>query len=157
MTDINTGALLDDAPGDDRTDTALKARTEAYDQASDLDWMLNVASPPKDETAPQEAKTENPVRAFLSGAAKVAPAVGLDLARGITEIPMQTVGGVRDAAQSVLEFGEWAGRFLPAWGQEEMREKVVKEAVLPNIGGAETATGNFVRAVSQFLRPFHGR
>jgi hypothetical protein len=154
MTDKSIGELLDDAPGDDRADNALKARTEAYDQALDLDWMLNVTDSPKDE---KEAKTENPVRALLNGSAKAAPAIGWDIARGATEVPMQTLGGVRDAAQSVLEFAEWAGSYLPSWGQGEMREKLVKDFELPNVPEAESATGQSWRSVAQFLSGFDVR
>jgi hypothetical protein len=151
MTDKSIGELLNDAPGDDRTDNALKARTEAYDQALDLDWMLNVTDSPKGENVAQEAKTENPVRALLNGSAKAAPAIGWDIARGATEIPMQTLGGVRDAAQAVLDFGEWAGSYLPAWGQGEMREKLVKDFELPNVPEAESVSGGMVRTITPFV------
>lgn len=88
------------------------------------------------------------------------------------EIPLQVAGGVRDAAQSLLNtVNRGAARenispyqmFNPAYGlapglvtklgQLEPGEPF-KPIVLPEVPGAQSTTGGIVRGVSQFLIPY---
>ena len=49
--DIPQGeALPSDGPDDDRTDAALVSRERSYQQAGDLNWLLEGSQPPADES-----------------------------------------------------------------------------------------------------------
>jgi len=152
------GELLPDGPTDDRTDHALKARADGYQQANDLELMLNSV-----ELPPQEGGS----------------AVGT-VVEGFGEIPRQALGGVRDAAQSTLEFLEYLGanaealapigglqifedgEFSPAYiPPSELaagrKAGTVTSPDLPDVGKPRTALGSGVRSITQFVRPYHGR
>ncbi len=102
-------------------------------------------------------------------------AVAKDVGRGVTEIPLQTLGGLRDAAQStinsVYDLGDWLSTKMPALGagiaydpekgvqllgaedfkkfQEKAGGKIAPQ--LPEGKEAESVTGGMVHGVAQFL------
>jgi hypothetical protein len=171
------GDLLPDAPGDDRTDNALKARTEAYDQALDLDWMLQAVEPAEAATPEQEpergSKTELLSRFMETaalgvlgakasfsgdlarGAVRLAPKVAKDVGLGAIEAPRQIVGGIRDAVQSIVDFSDWSAQILPGYSTvkefEDALESRIGELKLPEVSEAKSATGSGLRAISPFV------
>lgn len=157
--------LSHDSSVDDRTDMALRARSDAYSQADALNWLLEGSSGEAGATpkTPEPVKeADKPQASFLQTAAT-----------GFAESPRQAVGGVRDAVQSMLDLGTWAethfelggvqitdeqGNFAPAIlsGPElkAARKKGVKTPELPDVGQPQTGAGSIVRAVTHFLAPF---
>lgn len=98
-----------------------------------------------------------------------------DIARGVTEAPLQIVGGIRDAAQAAINLGDWladkAEEVLPLGGFQLFDDKGAfaperipagdprlapdKTGVtLPNVKKPTTTTGALVRGVAQFLAGF---
>jgi len=93
-------------------------------------------------------------------------------------VPRQALGGVRDAAQSFLEFAEWAGaraeenfplggvqvfdeagNFAPSYVPPAELEKgraggKIKNPKLPDVGASSITAGAVVRSVTQFMVPF---
>lgn len=137
--------LPDDAPGVDTVDQALVARAEEHEQGQDLKWLL--------ETAPPPDTTDSAVGAAVTG---------------LAELPRQALGGVRDAAQEILDLGTWLeekvplggvqildeeGNFAPKFVGPEELEKL-KPPELPTVDPAKTTGGAVVRSVAQFLAPF---
>lgn len=152
--------LPDDAPGNDRTDLALRARASIKDNASNLDWLLGSPS----LTAPSGPTIEQ--NAADTG---VAASVLSDVGRGLVEGPRQAVGGVRDAAQAMIdlwdEAGDWLESKVPLGGIELMNSagQILPRRVrpdelaardgsvtLPQVAKAETVTGGMIRGISQF-------
>lgn len=159
--------LPDDAPGNDRTDLALRARASIKDNASNLDWLLGSPS----LTAPSGPTIEQLIRGNEPKAADtgVAASVLSDVGRGLVEGPRQAVGGVRDAAQAMIdlwdEAGDWLESKVPLGGIELMNSagQIVPRRVgpdelaardgsvtLPEVAKAETVTGGMIRGISQF-------
>jgi hypothetical protein len=165
------GDLLDDAPGDDRTDNAMRSRLEAYRKADDLNWLLEGAArgtrgqsgaepgqlPGANEQAPQGSEPFV-ARAF----------------RNVAEIPRAVIGGGRDAMQAMLDLGaEFDDRMkaggltwddggnlqiqnaegFAAWKQK----RGGKGVQLPDVGEQRTMTGKAARVISQFMAPFWRR
>jgi hypothetical protein len=160
------GVIVGDAPDDDRTDNALKARVEAYEQGDALNWLLEGS-----ETQEQpEAKT---TEAKPNGKAQLEGSMLGTVAAGISELPRQALGGVRDAAQSILEFGDWveskaglggiqifdeegniAPELLSGTSFAAKRKKGMKGPTLPDVGEPKTVIGGAVRPIARFLGPF---
>lgn len=143
--------LIPDGPNDDRTDHALRGRSDAYEQAGALQWLMESAPAPKPEAKPARS---------VEGAAKTGSGALSTIVTGFGEAPRQALGGIRDAAQSTLEFGDWVGQYLPGDFYEGMRALEAKLTgvgigdQLPDVGEPKTAIGSGVRAISQFLAPF---
>jgi hypothetical protein len=96
----------------------------------------------------------------------------MDVARGATEAPRQAVGGVRDAAQSILDFGDWIETQAPLGGVQVFNEagefdprilsgksfakerKKGRKLELPDVSEAKSTTGNVIRHVTQFMVPY---
>jgi hypothetical protein len=86
------------------------------------------------------------------------------------DVPLQAVGGIRDAGQSLLDFGEYLndkmdlpvlqitdaqGNFdLEILSNKESKERGIKGIQLPEVDEAETTAGAITRPVAQFLAPF---
>jgi hypothetical protein len=78
------------------------------------------------------------------------------------DVPVQVVGGFRDAAQAVMDLGssigEWgATKYI---GSENINKVAVEDAKkndrlkLPDVQGPKSIAGSLVRGVTQFLAPF---
>jgi hypothetical protein len=108
---------------------------------------------------------------------EAAKAAAKDIGKGAIEAPRQIVGGLRDAAQSAIDLGDYVadnlekrfplggfqlfndkGEFaperIPAGDPRLAADKT--GATLPEIKDATTATGGLVRGVAQFLAGFAG-
>lgn len=72
-----------------------------------------------------------------------------DVGRGLTEAPLQVLGGMRDAAQSTIDLAQWL---------QEQNVAGVKASGYPKlpdiIKSPETVTGGLVHSVAQFLAGF---
>lgn len=157
--------LPDDAPGDDRSDSAVMERERSYRQAVDLDWLVGSEEPQQDQGEEER------------GPLGLAGAAAADMAMGAVEGPRQVLGGMRDMAQSVLDLSDWAGdlaeKQFPIGGLQifdkdgnfdlsvlsskelkKAREKGLTGLELPDIKDPETNTGAAVRGISQFLSGF---
>ncbi|MCC7047208.1 MAG: hypothetical protein IT562_10885 [Alphaproteobacteria bacterium] len=87
-----------------------------------------------------------------------------DIAIGGTELPMQALGGARDAAQAAINgigaIGDWLNANVadldamvglpPKAGQKTTMPQ------LPTVGPAKSTTGGVIRSVAQFLTGFAG-
>ena len=159
------GDLNHDGDADDRTDLALRARHDAYSQADALNWLLEGS--PTTKTQEPTAPADKPQASFLQTAME-----------GFSEPPRQALGGVRDAAQSFLEFAEWTGRqaeknfplggvqvfdeqgnfspgYIPPQVLAEGRKRgKIRNPELPDVGQPQTAAGSVVRGVTQFMVPY---
>lgn len=154
-----SGDLL---PGDD-LGAQLVGDVERLGQQAAVRLVEGLAPPPPPEVADPQG---------VSGPGLARRAVG-DVARGITEAPVQIVGGVRDAAHGALSgiaaFDQWAsdalglpklqilndeGAFDPRLLSAE--EAGEAEVLLPDVREPTTVTGGMVRGVSQFLTGFVG-
>lgn len=142
MTDIT---LPDDAPGKDTSDIALRQRASALQEVDNLRWLS--------------------ADGMIAKAAK-------DVGTGLTELPTQAVGGVRDAAQAFLELGDELERLVPLGGVQFFDDKgnfdmqyvppaelaaqyaKVGSPELPNVRQPASTTGSVARGVSQFLAGF---
>lgn len=154
---------------DDATGQYLKHRKNVVQQSAidELNAAFNT------QTQPPQPPTPPPVQEGEESLLSKAGAVAKDVARGVTEVPGQIIGGVRDAAQETLELvqsiGDWADNKLPLGGfklsdkgleylsSEEMKKQGVEPPKLPEgPGKAESVTGGLVRSVSQFVAGFLG-
>lgn len=120
------------------------------------------------------AERSSETQAERRGLVGTAQAVGKDVGRGITEAPMQILGGAFDAAREVLEFGHEADQWVaskigywPALNLDDPLERglIVNMAApdiqereglgknIPEIRAPTTGTGGFIRGASQFLAP----
>lgn len=162
--------LAGGAIGDDRTDSALKTRSDDIAQSNALEWLLRGAEREEQKIPQQTAAPEKTVAVGASGS------LLQKTARGVAEIPRQIVGGIRDASQSILDLGDWMekqiplggtkidiGLFPPRAGVEFMGPEALakqreaeggKLAQLPDVGKPETMIGGLTRGVTQFLAPF---
>jgi hypothetical protein len=121
--------LPTDSATDDRVDEALKARSESYKQADDLNWLLErtaaagrlMGLDPLEETEPASAASRGwgwrkagpndwPVDSetgeplgLLAASAYDLNRAGADLMPGLIEAPRQAFGGMRDAVQSIID------------------------------------------------------
>src|SRR3990167_9598231 len=156
------GELLDDTPNDDRTDNALKARTNAYEQGDALNWLLE-GTETQEQPMPQTRPTKK------NGAEPLSQEGGMVT----VDIGRQTIGGVRDAAQNILELGDWieskaglggiqifdeegkiAPELLSGTTFAAKRKKGMTGPILPDVGQPQTIAGGIVRPIAQFLAPF---
>ena len=164
-----------DSPLDDRTDAALEARFRSYRQADDLNWLLEgIGKPQEALEAPAGTKTAASDDWSLKG---LAGATATDLGMGAVEGPRQAVGGMRDAAQSILDFtdtvGDWAeskfalggmqimdaeGNFDPRYLDPEewadAQRAGMTDPQLPKVGEGSTVTSSAIRSIAQFLTGF---
>lgn len=101
-----------------------------------------------------------------------AAAVGKDIVRGLTELPLQVVGGAADAIQETVNavdsLGDWLNENvadlrvevdIPFVDDDEvinLDPGDVAEAILPDVAEAESVTGGGARAISQFITGFVG-
>src|SRR3990167_3054105 len=85
--------LSDDAPGRDTVDAGLTARGQSYAQDDALNCLLEGQQPVE---MPEPKKEEPEKRGSLIR----------DIASSVGEVATQPLGGVRDAAQSILELGD---------------------------------------------------
>lgn len=109
---------------------------------------------PLDEALAAQASME-------AGAGDTLKAVAGDVAGGTIEAPRQAVGGVRDAAQSTVDFIQWAGGSLGnlarrAAGKEPLDLSTEDNFKLPGVAAPRTATGAAVRNAAQFFAEFAG-
>lgn len=116
-------------------------------------------------------KPSKPVARVLNQLQSPAPEDG----RGaVTDVPMQIVGGTRDAVQSFLDItkvaGDWANKHIvdlggfqitdPETGKLDIEFKSGEEiaqskgVTLPPVPAPDTAVGGITRGVTQFLLPF---
>lgn len=90
-----------------------------------------------------------------------------DVARGVSELPTQIVGGVRDAVQEALDstysLSQWLEENVLALGTVdnpkfvpggEMPAQKPAEVTTPEVKPAESVTGNIGRKVTQFVAGF---
>lgn len=98
--------------------------------------------------AKMESQDDGPDDSFLSKA---------------LDVPVQVVGGFRDAAQAVMDLGssvgEWgAGKVLESQGFDkqtiDQAKKDTKGIQLPEVSAPKSTVGSLTRGVSQFLAPF---
>lgn len=98
--------------------------------------------------AKMESQDDGPDDSFLSKA---------------LDVPVQVVGGFRDAAQAVMDLGssvgEWgAGKVLESQGFDkqtiDQAKKDTKGVQLPEVSAPKSTVGSLTRGVSQFLAPF---
>lgn len=79
-----------------------------------------------------------------------------DIGRGITEIPIQALGGFRDAVQETVNMTEplarWLSENVGNFGLGEEGDPIT----LPEVKEASSVTGGVIRNVSQFLTGFAG-
>lgn len=174
----------------DRTDAALKSRSESYQKADDLNWLVEGTNEPAvTEGGPAipvsggftaDKPKGQPLRIGPAELPGLVGAAAMDIGGGAVEAPRQAVGGMRDAVQSIIDFGDVLdsttipgtniplslggvtftdkqGNFSPDYhGPSEWRALQnagdVHEPSLPTVGAPETATGNVIRGVSQFIR-----
>lgn len=117
---------------------------------------------------PQGAQQKTTMQQF----ADTSGAVAADIGKGVTEAPMQVIGGGLDATREVFEMASeaenWIAEqtgYLPALNLRDPFESglIVNKAdrpdesigsEIPKIREAESVTGAFVRGGSQFLLPF---
>jgi hypothetical protein len=160
------GDLLNDAPGDDRTDHALKARYQSFEEADALAWLLDgtdASAQPDTERDAHGARTGSPAGTIV---------------RGFAELPRQAVGGVRDAAQNILDFSDWLGQAaeqrLPIGGVQIFDKEgnisfdyippatlkagrdagTIETPDLPDVGQPQTTAGAIIRPITQFMAPY---
>ena len=159
------GDLVNDAPGHDTTDIALASRAEAYNKADALGWLLEGQESAPEENAAQPPAAEDNT-SYVNASKRNFSFAGKVLT-GFGEGPIQAVGGVRDAAQNMLDLGEWFEKVRPVGGPRILNDKgqfdpgfaapgETTHIELPNIRAPETAYGKGVRAITQFLIPFGG-
>ena len=160
------GDLLNDAPGDDRTDHALKARYQSFEEADALAWLLDgtdASAQPDIEPEARAAGTGSPAGT---------------IARGFAELPRQAVGGVRDAAQNILDFADWLGQaaeqrlpiggvqlfdaagnfnvdYVPPTALAKGRAAgTIGTPSIPDVGQPQTTAGSVIRPITQFMAPY---
>jgi hypothetical protein len=171
--------LPDDAPGDDRVDRALQARSESYQAAGDLDWLLQgVDTSEMPHRAPAEPKLdEDEEKGWEHVPFDVAHKIAESVFRaGYAELPRQAFGGIKDAAQSFIDleeevvgFSKYLEEKLPLGGiqvfdqdgnfdltllsPEALAEaKARGDREIIGTQPARTIPGGVVRAISQFVR-----
>ncbi len=175
--------LPDDGENDDRTDSALKSRTESFAAADNLNWLdgqldnaegensrfnprVDIAASP---SSPR--RTPEPLEEGEGSIRDKAVSVLSDMGGGIQESYKQIPGGVLDAVNSILKLtetisppelggvqffnfdGEWDFELLNA--EELARRREQGEGFqLPTTPDPKTTTGGLTRAISQFLVPY---
>ncbi|KKL45729.1 hypothetical protein LCGC14_2352700, partial [marine sediment metagenome] len=101
-----------------------------------------VPEPPKAKPETEEGGVD--VGAILS-----------DIGRGAIELPLQTVGGLRDAAQETMEsidsLAIWLNANLEDIANFEFRERAEGEDAFPEVPQAVSITGGVFRGIMQFV------
>lgn len=160
--------LVDDSPEDDRTDNALKARSEVFAQADALQWLTDGVQPQAATTGDPSANTATE---GASGPTSEDGSILRTIGEGVGELPRQIVGGLGDAFNSTMEFGDWLQSAVPLPGVQitdpetgnfdlkllsgdDFNKEGVKGAKVPDVGQPKTVAGQAVRTISQFLGPF---
>lgn len=152
--------------GDNRSSEYI-AQTEKRLVQEDADYLANKYAAQAAPTAPA-IPSDNPEEGPTFSA------VAKDIGRGMTEIPLQTLAGLRDAAQSTIDsiydVGDWVSSKVPALGagigydpekgiqvmnpeefkkfQEKAGGKISPQ--LPEGKTPESTTGSLVHGIAQF-------
>lgn len=151
-------------------DQDQKRQLDAAEEELDAAFSQKKLSPLPALEAPQAGPT-------LEGAGEMAKAAASDVGRGIFEIPVQVLNGVRDAFQSAgdttKDLADWLEKKVPSLGAgvafepgkgfsvlsaEEKKAKGIEFDLpdLPEFKKANTKTGEAFRSVSKFLTGFVG-
>lgn len=150
--------VLDPLAGepDDLAGPYLQRRqaTTAQDALADL---RRLAGPQQPTAAPGPATPAEPASpegapaaaAQDGGILRAVGNVALDLGEGLVELPLQVVGGVRDAFQEVLDATADFARFLELPGAD-----VGEPIELPEVPEGDTAISAVGRHVAQFVAGF---
>lgn len=120
-----------DAPDDTASDF-VEHRNEMQGQSALARMRASVES----------AATEAPAAQPGTPASPQGKSGLLDVGLGIGEAPTQTLGGIRDATQEVIDLAGELGKF--------------KAPQLPEVDAAKSTTGGLIRSGSQFLTGFVG-
>jgi len=150
----------------------LQRERDRYSNMSTEDLMRGL-----DQEMYGPAVAEAEKKTTTSQFAQASKALASDFGKGLTEAPLQVVGGVMDASREMLEFTReaesWIASetgYLPILNLEDpgrrglivnladpdIAERPGIEEVIPQIREPESVTGGFVRGSSQFVAPFVG-
>jgi hypothetical protein len=148
-------SLLTGEP-DDLAGSYLQRRqaSAAEDALSELRRLAGPQEPtaaPEATTAPAApaSAAEPAPGAESEGILSTAGDVALDIGEGLVELPMQAVGGVRDALQETLDATADFARFLNLPGADEG-----EPIQLPEVPEGDTTTSAIGRKVTQFVTGF---
>lgn len=143
--------------GGEKFDDMLLDRTRQVEEDQYLDWL---AQDQADSMA--EGGTPVPETSFIGDLWRAVKRAGASTARDVVGAPKQVLGGVRDAAQSMLDLVDLAGDAVAegaALAGLESKERAAalkadKGVQLPEVGVPAGALGSTIRNVSQFLVGF---